>query len=123
MSAATNASGLMRGFTVPNTQTNTFVGPKAGSYKTSDLANISSILALLGSGTGTNGTGTPLGTNLGAMGSGLLRYLTGGAGVTNATGNIYAGTNAEGVTVYYRPDGSYEDSSGNIVPITGSEGE
>lgn len=48
MKAATNASGLMRGFTVPNKQISTFKGPKAGSYETSDLANIMSVLSLMG---------------------------------------------------------------------------
>ena len=124
MAAATAAAGLMKGYTVPNTQTSTFVGPKAGSYQTSDLANITGVLSLLGSGTGANGTGTPLGTNLAGMGQGLLKYLTGGSGVTNTAGNVYAGTNASGTTVYYNPNtGGYVDGSGQTVAITGGEGE
>ena len=48
LKTATNASGLMRGFTVPGSQTSTFTGPKAGSYQTSDLSNIMGVLSMLG---------------------------------------------------------------------------
>jgi len=58
LKTATNASGLMRGFTVPQNQTQTFVGPKAGSYQNSDLANITGVLSLLGSAAGGKGLST-----------------------------------------------------------------
>lgn len=48
LKTATTASGLMRGFTIPQSQTSTFVGPKAGSYQTSDLSNILGVLTMLG---------------------------------------------------------------------------
>jgi hypothetical protein len=40
-------------------------------------------------------------------------------------GNVsFAGTNAEGVNIYYdTKTGNYLDSSGNSVPIVGGEGE
>jgi hypothetical protein len=38
----------MRGFTMPQSQTSTFVGPKAGSYQTSDLSNILGVMSMLG---------------------------------------------------------------------------
>jgi hypothetical protein len=47
LKTATNASALMRGFTVPQNQTQTFTGPKAGSYQNSTLADISGILSVL----------------------------------------------------------------------------
>jgi hypothetical protein len=64
---ATSASGLMRGFTVPETQTQTFVGPKAGAYQLSDYQNILGILSLIGSGYG-GATGQ---NAAGAAGAGL----------------------------------------------------
>jgi hypothetical protein len=48
LKTATTASGLMRGYTMPQNQTQTFVGPKAGSYNTSDLNNILGVMSILG---------------------------------------------------------------------------
>ena len=48
LKTATTASGLMRGYTVPQSQTEKFVGPKAGSYSTSDLSNILGVMSMLG---------------------------------------------------------------------------
>lgn len=45
---ATTAAALMRGFQMPTTQTETFVGPKAGLYQTSPLSNILGVLSTLG---------------------------------------------------------------------------
>lgn len=45
---ATTAAALMRGFQVPTTQTETFVGPKSGLYQTSPLSNILGVLSTLG---------------------------------------------------------------------------
>jgi hypothetical protein len=125
MSAATAASGLMKGYTVPNTQTSTFVGPKAGSYQTSDLANIMGVLTALGSGTGVGGTGSSLGTNLAGMGKGILKSLTGSGGNTNILGqytvdpNEFVGSaTAGGKGMYYdKESNNYYDSSGNVVPV------
>jgi hypothetical protein len=53
LKTATTASGLMRGYTVPTTQTETFVGPKGeGYYQKSDLDKIMGIVALLGAAQG-----------------------------------------------------------------------
>ena len=46
---ATNVSNLLRNYTMPTSETTTFVGPKAGAYQTSGLANIMGMLSLLGS--------------------------------------------------------------------------
>jgi hypothetical protein len=116
----------MRGFTVPGSQTSTFVGPKAGSYQNSDLANITGVLSLLGSTAGGKGLQTVAGA-----GAGLIDYLKGiGSGNTNIFGNYnidpkeFAGGNANGVGVYYdTATGNYYDSNGKVVPITGGEGE
>ena len=48
LKTATNASGLLRNYTMPGNQTSTFVGPKAGAYQTSTLQDITGILGLLG---------------------------------------------------------------------------
>jgi len=123
---ATTASGLMRGFTVPGGQTSTFVGPKAGSYQNSELANISGILSMLGSTAGAKGMQTVAGA-----GSGLIDFLKGvTTGNKDVFGNYkidpteFAGGNANNVGVYYDTvTGDYYDSNGKVVGITGSEGE
>jgi len=48
MKNATNTAALLRGYNVPTTTTETFTGPKAGLYQTSQLANIMGIGGLLG---------------------------------------------------------------------------
>lgn len=45
---ATTAAGLMRGYQVPTSQEEVFVGPKAGLYQTSPLSNILGVLTTLG---------------------------------------------------------------------------
>ena len=126
LKTATAASGLMRGFTVPSSQEEKFVGPKAGLYKTSDLANIMGVLSMMGSTSGGRGI-----QQIGKLGSGLIDYLKGTAsGNTDFFGNFnidpneFAGGNASGVGVYYDTStGNYYDSNGKVVPIEGSEGE
>jgi len=126
LKTATTASGLYRGLTVPGGQTSTFVGPKAGSYQTSDLANVMGVLSMLGSTAGGKGMQTVAGA-----GAGLVDYLKGLAGGnTNLFGGYkvdpseFAGGNATGTGVYYdTATGDYYDSNGNVVPITGGEGE
>lgn len=53
---ATNVAGLLRGFTQPTTQTQTFVGPRAGAYQKSPFEITSGLLSLLGA--ATTGTAT-----------------------------------------------------------------
>ena len=126
LKTATNVTGLMKGLTVPTGQTSTFVGPKAGSYQNSELANISGILSMLGSTAGGKGMQTVAGA-----GAGLIDYLKGiTTGNKDVFGNYkidpteFAGGNAGGVGVYYDTvTGDYYDSNGKVVGITGSEGE
>lgn len=126
LKTATTASGLMRGFTIPQNQTQTFVGPKAGSYQNSDLANIMGVLSMLGSTAGGKGMQTVAGA-----GSGLIDYLkglstgnTGLFGNYNVDANEFAGPNAAGTNVYYdTATGNYYDATGKAVPISGGEGE
>lgn len=126
LKTATTASGLMRGLTVPQNQTQTFVGPKAGSYQNSDLANIMGVLSMLGSTAGGKGMQTVAGA-----GSGLIDYLkgigTGNKGIFgdfNVDSSEFAGANAAGTNVYYdTATGNYYDATGKMVPISGGEGE
>ena len=60
---ATNVSGLMRGYNMPVNRSETFLGPKAGSYQTSDLSNIMGIMGILGA------------TKEGTAGSKLFDYI------------------------------------------------
>ena len=48
LKTATTASGLMRGYTVPQSQTEKFVGPKANLYQKSDLEGILGVMTMLG---------------------------------------------------------------------------
>ena len=126
LKTATTASGLMRGFTVPGSQTSTFLGPKAGSYQKSDLEQIMGVLSMLGSTAGGKGMQTVAGA-----GSGLLDYLKGVAtgnkglfGGYNVDSSEFAGANAAGTNVYYdTATGNYYDATGTMVPISGGEGE
>jgi hypothetical protein len=48
-----NVQGLLRGYTVPQTELETYVGPgEQGQYQQSDLSNILGILSLIGAATG-----------------------------------------------------------------------
>ena len=120
LKTATTASGLMRGYTVPQTQVEKFVGPKAGSYGTSDLSNILGVLSVLGSSAGGKGLST-----VASAGSGLLDFLKGmGGGSFSIDPSEFAGQNAAGTPVYYdTATGNYYDTSGKQVAITGGEGE
>jgi hypothetical protein len=56
LKTATQVSNLMRGYTMPTTQTTTFTGPRAGAYQQSDLMNLTGLLGLIGgAATGTAG--------------------------------------------------------------------
>lgn len=76
LKTATTASGLMRGYTVPTTQTQTFVGPKGRDYyQKSDLENILGIVSLIGAAQGADGK-SALGKGL----SSIWKTITGGSG-------------------------------------------
>ncbi len=70
LKTATGAQALLRGFTIPTTQTEKFVGPKAGSYQTSDLAQIMGVLNMIGSANGGAGL-----SKVAQFGGGLLDQL------------------------------------------------
>lgn len=80
---AKNASDLLRGYTLPTDQTVKFVGPDAGSYGTSDLANILGIGSMLGA------------TKAGSTGDQFLNWLGGGLkNLTNTDFSKYFGSNS-----------------------------
>jgi len=119
LKTATTASGLMRGFTVPQTQTSTFVGPKAGSYQKSDLEQMMGVLSLLGSAAGGQGIKTAA-----SAGTSLYDWLKGKFGTGGFSGfDANALPNSMSVNDYdaaingwvKQPDGSYVDSEGNPV--------
>lgn len=124
LKTATASSNLLRGYTQPQTRTETFVGPKAGLYQLSDLDKILGGLTTLG-GVAT-GNGLNLVSNAGTSLSNYLKGLLGGSNVTSfdVDPNEYAGKNAQGFSVYYdTTTGNYYDPTGKIVPISGGEGE
>lgn len=124
LKTATATSGLMRGYTVPQSQVEKFVGPKAGSYGTSDLSNILGVLSVLGSAAGGKGLST-----VATAGGDLINWLKGGGGGGNQDlfGNFKidpneftGGTNANGVPVYWdTATGKYYGTDGKEVPVTG----
>ena len=120
LKTATTASGLMRGITVPGGQTSTFVGPKAGSYQTSDLANMLGVLSVIGSAAGGKGI-----EKVGSAGSDLFNFLKKqfGDSISNTTFDANDLASSMSVDDYNaaingwskQPDGSYVDSEGNPV--------
>ena len=102
LSNATNAANVMRGYAVPQSQT--WTGPKAGSYQMSPLQQILGVGSLLGSAN----SQSLLGQGVSGLFSGLNKYLqnnpmdwskfTGGTGVdTGSTGTNV--TNPDGTSV------------------------
>ena len=80
LKTATTASGLLRGYTIPTTQTETFVGPKGRDYyQKSDLENILGIISLIGAAQG-GGKGGNVGKGI----SSIWEKLTG----SGSTGSI-----------------------------------
>lgn len=127
MKMATAASGLMSGKTIPVSESESRTGPLSRDYYTnSDLSNIMGILSLVGSTAGGAGLDKVLG-----VGGDFLKYLKGVSTGNRTIGgdfvidpSEFAGQNAAGIPVYYDSDtGSYYDTSGKVVPITGGEGE
>jgi hypothetical protein len=126
LKTATAASGLMRGYTVPQSQVEKFVGPKAGSYGTSDLSNILGVLSVLGSAAGGKGMSTVAGA-----GGSLIDMLKNAAGGGSSNQNIFGtfnvdpkeftgGTNVNGVPVYFDNEtGKYYGTDGKEVAVVG----
>ena len=67
LKTATDASALMRGYTIPTTQTDVFKGPKGeGFYQKSDLDKILGIVGLIGAAQGASGK-SAIGTGLSSI--------------------------------------------------------
>ena len=131
-------AALLQGQQVPSTVTT-----EMNMSPLSTLAALGTGAGGLFAGTGTNGTGPSLYEQMtGQKPSSILDYLkslgggsnTGAAGGGGSGGNdasitlppdsTIAGTNANGVEVYYSPStGKYTDQNGQPVDITGMEGE
>jgi hypothetical protein len=76
LKTATQAQGLLRGFTIPQSETQTFVGPRAGAYGLSDLSQITGLMSVLGAAR----AGSPLESGLNALLRGLGRTFNIGGG-------------------------------------------
>jgi len=120
LKTATNVSGLMRGYTMPGSQTSTFTGPKAGSYQLSDLSNILGTMSSIGSIAGGKGLDT-----ISGLGKGLVDYLKGkmSGGTLNVDSSEFIGPNESGTGLFWDTDtNQYYDSQGNVVPVDYSQG-
>ena len=128
LQAATTAAGLMRGLTVPTTQTSTKVGPGSqGQYQKSDLENVMGVLSLIGATqggtTGAGGTATATGANTVFD---LAKRLFSGLSTPTFTvePNEFVGQNAQGTQIYFDTQtGNYYDRTGKFVGISGDVGE
>lgn len=128
LQTATTAAGLMRGYQIPTTQTSTKIGPGSqGQYQKSDLDNIMGVLSLIGAvqggTTGAGGTATSRGADTVFD---WAKKIFGGLSAPSFTvePNEFVGQNAQGTPIYYDTQtGSYYDTSGRFVGISGSEGE
>ena len=87
LTQATNAAALMKGYTVPTNQTQTYKGP-GDVYQPSPLSQIASLGTLLASGFNNAGSG---------WGQALLKKIGTGADVTNAE-NPFATVNWSGAS-------------------------
>jgi hypothetical protein len=121
LKTATTASNLMRGYTMPGSQTSTFTGPKAGAYQTSDLSQILNAMAAVGSVAGGKGLET-----ISGLGKGLAEYLGGVLSGSKTLGGSYyvdptefVGQNAGGTPIYWdSTSGKYYDTQGKEVAIS-----
>jgi hypothetical protein len=75
---ATNVSNLLRNYTIPTSETTTFVGPRAGAYQKSPLEIATGMLSLLGA--------SKQGSLLEKLGASLFKSGSSGDGTTG--GNI-----------------------------------
>lgn len=69
LKTATQVQGLLRGFTIPQSETTTFVGPRAGAYGLSDIQQVLGLMSVLGSAK----AGSPLEKGLSELGKLLFR--------------------------------------------------
>ena len=123
LKTAQQVSGLMRGLQMPMTQGETRTGPLSRDYYAqSDLSNVMGILSLIGSASGGAGLDKVLGA-----GSKFMDYIKGvSSGNMTIGGDFvvdpseFVGQNEAGIPVYYDSStGSYYDTSGKMVPVTG----
>jgi len=119
VAAAKSAADVYANVKVPSTVSETANAPIPGAYSTSPLAQIAGLGSLFASGAGGTSAASGVGSSLANVGKYISGLLTPTGGTTS-----YAGVNAEGTNVYYNSStGNYTDSSGNVVPIAGGEGE
>jgi hypothetical protein len=128
MGALSNIAGLIRGFQIPTTQTQTFRGPgQQGNYQLSPLAQVAGVLGTTGQGL-TNLNQLLGGTTGQNAFSNIFNAIKGGLGLnsTSAPTNISAPTGltkvtnaADGSSIFWDPySQSYVDSSGNFADVS-----
>jgi len=139
LTQATNAAGLLKGYTVPTTSTTTYNGPASvyGPSEASQLLAAGSLLNSLPSGT-LSGIGTSLssflglgGSNTGAVNTGTTGDTMGGTGATSTGTMDYSGSstgtgqagqveyNSQGQPIgYYNTAGTFVPSSNPVNDLT-----
>lgn len=134
LQTATTAAGLLRGYPIQLDETKTRVGPgQAGQYQKSPLENVLGLVSMLGAASGATTIGPDGKPVQSPLGAGLNRLVDIGKGILGGFGGTsftidpkeFIGAATEGGPGLYfdRDTYQYYDSSGNLVPISGSEGE
>jgi hypothetical protein len=122
LATAKNAADLLRGYTLPKSDTITKVGPgQAGQYGKSQLETIAGLTALVGSAqAGRIGEwlfGKAASGNNAAT-QGVLSGFLGGGNKQTVDSSQFIGAGADGSGLYYNPTtGTYYNSSGNTVGV------
>jgi hypothetical protein len=109
LQVASNAAGILRGYTVPTSVNSTYTGPIPGAYSASPLAQIAGIGSLMGAVSNTN-LGKSIGSGLSGINWGSLGNIFSGGGTTDTGGSTDSGG------ILYPTDGDgYTTSSGNTI--------
>jgi len=124
LTQATNASQLLKGYTVPTTSTTNYSGP-ASVYGPSPLSQVAGLGSLIGA-VGSSGLGTTISDALSKGASGLSNIFgnlfTGSNVSTGSTGDTFGGTGASSSgTMDYSGSSTGKGNPGEVV--YGSNGQ
>jgi len=111
MQQLTNASQLLKGYTIPTSVSSSYTGPIPGAYAASPLQQIAG-LGTLAAGIGQTDLGKSMGTGI----SNLFKGLTNAA----PDNSQYVGLNGNGTAIYWdAKSNGYVDQTGKAVASTG----
>lgn len=112
LQVASNAAGILRGYTVPTSVSSTYTGPIPGAYSASPLAQIAGIGSLMGAVSNTN-LGRAIGSGLSGINWGSLGSLFGGG--STDTGSVDTGEITDNISYPTDDSGGYTTSGGDYI--------